>query len=139
LMFAAAIAGSEMVVICPEGCFPDGKVVVDAQELAAKHGGSLTLSTDPNAAKGGDAIYTDTWISMGDAISYDDIKEKFAPYQVNQQLMNDLDISYFMHCQPAHIDQEVTQDVFDGKQSLVLQQAENRMHAQNAVLVTLLT
>jgi len=138
LMFAAAIAGSDMVVICPEGCFPDGKVVVDAQALAAKHGGSLTLSIDPNAAKGADAIYTDTWISMGDSISYDDIKEKFSPYQVNQQMMSDLGIGYFMHCQPAHIDQEVTQEVFDGEQSLVLQQAENRMHAQNAVLITLL-
>jgi len=139
LMFAAAIAGSDMVVICPEGCFPDGKVVVDAQELAAKHGGSLTLSIDPSAAQGADAIYTDTWISMGDSITYEDIKDKFSPYQVNQEMMNDLGIGYFMHCQPAHIDQEVTQEVFDGEQSLVLQQAENRMHAQNAVLVTLLS
>lgn len=139
LMFAAAITGAEMVVICPEGCFPDGKVVVDAQELAAKHGGSLTLSTDTSSAKGADAIYTDTWISMGDSITYDEIKDKFAPYQVNQQMMSDLEIGYFMHCQPAHIDQEVTQEVFDGEKSLVLQQAENRMHAQNAVMVTLLT
>jgi len=139
LMFAAAIAGSDMVVICPEGCFPDGKVVIDAQVLAMKHGGSLTLSTDLSAAKNADAIYTDTWISMGDSITYEDIKEKFSPYQVNQQMMSDLGIDYFMHCQPAHIDQEVTQEVFDGEQSLVLQQAENRMHAQNAVMVTLLT
>lgn len=139
LMFAAAICGSDMVVICPEGCFPDGKVVQDAQELAAKHGATLTLSTDPQAAKGADAIYTDTWISMGDNVSYDEIKDKFLPYQVNQQMMNELEIGYFMHCQPAHIDQEVTQEVFNGEQSLVLDQAENRMHAQNAVMVTLLT
>jgi len=138
LMFAAAICGSDMVVICPEGCFPDGKVVLEAQALAVKHGGTLTLSSDPEAAKGADAIYTDTWISMGDDIDYNDIKDKFAPYQVNQTMMDNLDINYFMHCQPAHIDQEVTQEVFDGKQSLVLQQSENRMHAQNAVLITLL-
>lgn len=138
LMFAAAICGTDMVVICPEGCFPDGKVVLEAQALAVKHGGTLTLSCDPAAAKGADAIYTDTWISMGDDIDYNDIKDKFAPYQVNQTMMDNLDISYFMHCQPAHIDQEVTQEVFDGKQSLVLQQSENRMHAQNAVLITLL-
>ena len=138
LMFAAAICGSDMVVICPEGCFPDGKVVLEAQALAIKHGGTLTLSCDPAAAKDADAIYTDTWISMGDDIDYNDIKEKFAPYQVNQAMMDNLDINYFMHCQPAHIDQEVTQEVFDGKQSLVLQQSENRMHAQNAVLITLL-
>lgn len=138
LMFAAAICGSDMVVICPEGCFPDGKVVLEAQALAIKHGGTLTLSCDPAAAKDADAIYTDTWISMGDDIDYNDIKDKFAPYQVNQAMMDSLDINYFMHCQPAHIDQEVTQEVFDGKQSLVLQQSENRMHAQNAVLITLL-
>ena len=138
LMFAAAVCGSDMVVICPQGCFPDGQVVLEAQAIAQDHGGSLTLSVDPQAAKDADAIYTDTWISMGDDISYDDIKEKFAPYQVNQSMMNELNIGYFMHCQPAHIDQEVTQEVFDGKQSLVLRQAENRMHAQNAVLITLL-
>lgn len=138
LMYAAAICGSEMVVICPKGCFPDGQVVLEAQALAQQHGGSLTLSNDPVDANGADAIYTDTWISMGDNIEYSDIKAKFAPYQVNQAMMDTLDINYFMHCQPAHIDQEVTQEVFDGDKSLVLQQSENRMHAQNAVLITLL-
>lgn len=138
LMFAAALCGSDMVVVCPQGCFPDGQVVLEAQAIAEKHGGTLTLSCDPQAARGADAIYTDTWISMGDDVSYDDIKDKFAPYQVNASMMSDLGIGYFMHCQPAHIDQEVTQEVFDGEQSLVLRQAENRMHAQNAVLITLL-
>lgn len=138
LMFAAALCGSDMVVVCPQGCFPDGQVVLEAQAIAEQHGGMLTLSCDPQAAKGADAIYTDTWISMGDDVSYDDIKDKFAPYQVNESMMSDLGIDYFMHCQPAHIDQEVTQAVFDGEQSLVLRQAENRMHAQNAVLITLL-
>jgi len=139
LMYAAAICGCDMVVICPQGCFPDGQVVLEAQALALSHGGSLTLSSDPAAAKGANAIYTDTWISMGDNIEYSDIKAKFSPYQVNQAMMDTLDINYFMHCQPAHIDQEVTQEVFDGEKSLVLQQAENRMHAQNAVLITLLS
>lgn len=138
LMFAAALCGSDMVVVCPQGCFPDGQVVLEAQAIAEQHGGMLTLSCDLQAAKGADAIYTDTWISMGDDVSYDDIKDKFAPYQVNESMMSDLGIDYFMHCQPAHIDQEVTQAVFDGEQSLVLRQAENRMHAQNAVLITLL-
>lgn len=138
LMIAAALAGAEMIVICPEGHFPDGKVVQDAQSIAKAHGGSLILSTELDIAKGADAVYTDTWISMGDNVSYDDIKAKFLPYQVNQQLMESLELGYFMHCQPAHIGQEVTQQVFDGVQSLVLQQAENRMHAQNAVMVTLL-
>ncbi len=139
LMIAAALAGVEMVVICPEGHFPDGKVVQDTQALAKSHGGSLLLSTELSAAKGADAVYTDTWISMGDAINYDEIKEKFLPYQVNRQLMTSLGDGYFMHCQPAHIGQEVTQDVFDGQNSLVLTQAENRMHAQNAVMISLLS
>lgn len=138
LMFAAALCGCDMVVICPQGCFPDGQVVLEAQAIAKKHGGTLTLTNDPLAANNADAVYTDTWISMGDDIEYSDIKEKFAPYQVNQTMMDTLDINYFMHCQPAHIDQEVTQEVFDGQQSLVLAQAENRMHAQNAVLIALL-
>ena len=138
LMFAAALSGCDMIVICPLGCFPDGQVVLQAQAIATAHGGTLTLTTDPQAACDADAIYTDTWISMGDDIDYSAIKDKFAPYQVNQTMMETLDISYFMHCQPAHIDQEVTQEVFDGQQSLVLAQAENRMHAQNAVLIALL-
>ncbi len=138
LMIAAALAGSEMVVICPEGHFPDGKVVQDTQEIAKQHGGSLVLSTELTAAQGADAVYTDTWISMGDNVSLQDIEAKFSPYQVNQQLMDSLQLNFFMHCQPAHIGEEVTQQVFDGEKSLVLVQAENRMHAQNAVMITLL-
>ena len=138
LMIAAALVGAQMVVICPEGHFPDGKVVQDTQQLALQHGGSLLLSTDIADAKGAQAIYTDTWISMGDDVDYQDIAAKFAPYQINEALMATLNVEYFMHCQPAHIGQEVTQQVFDGTNSLVLLQAENRMHAQNAVLITLL-
>jgi len=138
LMFGAALVGAEMVVICPQGQFPDGKVVQDAQQLALQHGGSLILSTDVDDAKGAQAIYADTWISMGDDVDYQDIAAKFAPYQINESLMAAMDAEYFMHCQPAHIGQEVTQEVFDADNSLVLLQAENRMHAQNAVLITLL-
>lgn len=138
LMYAAAISGATMVVVCPPGCFPDGQVVVEAQALAKQHGGELILSSDPAAAAESDAIYTDTWISMGDNTSFDDIKEKFAPYQVSQSLMDSLKIRWFMHCAPAHVGEEVTAEVWDGEQSLVLQQAENRMYAQNAVMVSLL-
>jgi len=138
LMFGAALVGAEMVVICPQGQFPDGKVVQDAQQLAQQHGGTLVLSTDVEDAKGAQAIYADTWISMGDDVDYQDIAAKFAPYQINESLMSTMDAEYFMHCQPAHIGQEVTQAVFDADNSLVLLQAENRMHAQNAVLITLL-
>ncbi|MCL1140650.1 ornithine carbamoyltransferase [Shewanella pneumatophori] len=139
LMFGAAILGAQLTVICPPGHFPDGKVVCEAQELAAKHGGKLVLSSDLAAIEGHDAIYTDTWISMGDTASMDEIEAKFKPYQVNAELMQKAGAKHFMHCLPAYREVEVTAEIVDGEGSLILQQAENRMHAQNAVLVTLLS
>ncbi|MGS0681729.1 ornithine carbamoyltransferase [Shewanella sp. 125m-7] len=139
LMFGAAILGAQLTVICPPGHFPDGKVVCEAQELAAKHGGKLVLSSDIAAIEDHDAIYTDTWISMGDSASMQEIEAKFKPYQVNAQLMQKAGAKHFMHCLPAYREVEVTAEVVDGEGSLILHQAENRMHAQNAVLVTLLS
>ncbi|MGS0675650.1 ornithine carbamoyltransferase [Shewanella sp. 0m-4] len=139
LMFGAAILGAQLTVICPPGHFPDGKVVCEAQELAAKHGGKLTLSSDIAAIEDHNAIYTDTWISMGDSASMEEIEAKFKPYQVNAQLMQKAGAKHFMHCLPAYREVEVTAEVVDGEGSLILHQAENRMHAQNAVLVTLLS
>ena len=138
LMFGAAILGAKMTVVCPPGHFPDGEVVVQAQALAAKHGGSLFLTSDIEAMGEQDAIYTDTWISMGDETDMADIKAKFGPYQVNAALMEKAGANFFMHCLPAYREVEATAEVVDGEGSLILQQAENRMHAQNAVLVTLL-
>ncbi|ABL98469.1 ornithine carbamoyltransferase [Shewanella amazonensis] len=138
LMYGAALLGATMTVICPPGHFPDGFEVQQAQQIAAAHGGKLVLTSDINAIEGHDAVYTDTWISMGDNTALTDIKAKFAPYQVNKALMNKAGASYFMHCLPAHRGLEVTDEVMDGEGSLILDQAENRMHAQNAVLVTLL-
>ena len=139
LMFGAAILGAELTVICPPGHFPDGKVVCEAQELAAKHGGKLTLSSDIEAISDHHAIYTDTWISMGDSASMEEIEAKFKPYQVNAELMQKAGAKHFMHCLPAYREVEVTAEIVDGDGSLILHQAENRMHAQNAVLVTLLS
>ncbi|WP_110458997.1 ornithine carbamoyltransferase [Shewanella algidipiscicola] len=139
LMYGAALLGATMTVICPQGHFPDGKVVLEAQKIAAAHGGELMLTTDVDKIAGHDAIYTDTWISMGDNTSLDDINDKFGPYQVNRTMMQKAGAKYFMHCLPAYRGVEVTADVVDGEGSLILQQAENRMHAQNAVLVTLLS
>ncbi|WP_394205600.1 ornithine carbamoyltransferase [Shewanella waksmanii] len=138
LMYGAAILGASLTVICPQGHFPDGQVVVEAQALAAKHGGELLLSSDINDLKQQDAIYTDTWISMGDNAELADIKAKFGPYQVTSELMQQTGANYFMHCLPAYRGVEATAEVVDGEGSLILHQAENRMHAQNAVLVTLL-
>lgn len=139
LMIGAAILGAIMTVICPEGHFPDGLIVNEVQQLAAENGGSLILTSDIAALEGQDAVYTDTWISMGDQTELSDIETKFNPYQINQPLMDQYKVKYFMHCLPAHRGVEVTDEVMDGKGSLILQQAENRMHAQNAVLVTLLS
>ncbi|WP_345874784.1 ornithine carbamoyltransferase [Shewanella algae] len=139
LMIGAAILGASMTVICPEGHFPDGLIVNEVQQLAAENGGSLILTSDIAALEGQDAVYTDTWISMGDQTELSDIEAKFNPYQINQPLMDQYKVKYFMHCLPAHRGVEVTDEVMDGKGSLILQQAENRMHAQNAVLVTLLS
>ena len=139
LMYGAALLGATMTVVCPQGHFPDGKVVLEAQEIAAAHGGQLILTSDIEQLEGHDAIYTDTWISMGDNASLDEIKAKFDPYQVDQALMDKAGAKYFMHCLPAYRGVEVTAEVVDGEGSLILQQAENRMHAQNAVLVTLLS
>ena len=139
LMFGAAILGAQLTVICPPGHFPDGKVVCEAQELAAQHGGKLILSSDIAAIEDHDAIYTDTWISMGDSASMEEIEAKFKPYQVNAELMQKAGAKHFMHCLPAYREVEVTAEIVDGEGSLILHQAENRMHAQNAVLVTLLS
>ena len=139
LMFGAAILGAQLTVICPPGHFPDGKVVCEAQELAAQHGGKLILSSDIAAIEDHDAIYTDTWISMGDSASMEEIEAKLKPYQVNAELMQKAGAKHFMHCLPAYREVEVTAEIVDGEGSLILHQAENRMHAQNAVLVTLLS
>ncbi|GIU45885.1 ornithine carbamoyltransferase [Shewanella colwelliana] len=138
LMYGAALLGATMTVVCPQGHFPDGQVVVEVQAIAAENGGSLILTSDIEQISGQDAIYTDTWISMGDNASLDEIKAKFAPYQVNQALMDKVGAKFFMHCLPAYREVEATAEVVDGTGSLILQQAENRMHAQNAVLVKLL-
>ncbi|WP_090365777.1 ornithine carbamoyltransferase [Ferrimonas sediminum] len=138
LMIIAAKLGVDMVVVCPPGHFPDGQQVLEAQALAAQSGASLTLSSDVAALEGVDVIYADTWISMGDTTPLEEIKAKFAPYQVNAQMMASSGASHFLHCQPAHREVEVTSEVMDSEQSLVMDQAENRMHAQNAILLTLI-
>ncbi|QIR13233.1 ornithine carbamoyltransferase [Shewanella aestuarii] len=139
LMYGAAILGATMTVVCPEGHFPADEVVADVKQLAEQYGGQLILTSDIDTMDNQDAIYTDTWISMGDKTPMAEIEAKFMPYQVNSQLMAKVGAKYFMHCLPAYREVEATAEVIDGEGSLILDQAENRMHAQNAVLVTLLS
>ncbi len=106
--------------------------------IAEKTGVSIVESTELSAANGADVIYADTWLSMGDETPLEVIKEKFMPYQVNEALMEATGASYVMHCQPAHRDLEITGSLIDSDKSLLMQQAENRMHGQNAILTQLL-
>ncbi|MER2492457.1 ornithine carbamoyltransferase [Catenovulum sediminis] len=138
LMLAGAILGVDVRVITPIGYSPDALIAQHAQTLAEQNGGKITLSHDIELANGVDAIYNDTWISMGDSKSLEDVRKIFAPYQTNAALMEKTGAQYFMHCQPVYRGIEATDEVVDGECSLLMQQAENRMHAQNAVLMTLL-
>jgi ornithine carbamoyltransferase len=137
LMLGAAIMGMDLTVVTPQGFGPDAHVLLKAQELAQHSGAKLTLSQHLSSAAGADAIYTDTWVSMGNKADPAQVQRIFAPYQINTAAMQRLAVKHFMHCLPAHRGQEVTSEVLDSEFSLALQQAENRMHAQNAVLVSL--
>jgi len=139
LMIMAAILGVDFTLVCPKGYEAQSSIVEQAKTLAAESGGQLTFTNDIEAIGDQDAIYTDTWISMGDE---DPSKKKgvlkiFAPYQVNHTLMAKAGASIVMHCQPAHLEEEITTELFDSEMSVAFQEAENRMWAQNAVLVSL--
>jgi len=140
LMIMAAILGVDFTLVCPEGHEAEQTIIDKTKQLAQMSGSKLILTNDINAIGLQDVIYTDTWISMGDedASKKAAILAKFAPYQVNHDLMNKAQASMVLHCQPAHLEEEITTELFDSELSKVFQQAENRMWAQNAVLVTLL-
>ncbi len=135
LLLGAAILGMQMTVVTPAGFAPKTAIQTKALALAAKHGAKLCFSHELSALAGVDAVYTDTWVSMGTNVDPVAVEPLFRPYQINQQLMQEYGIKHFMHCLPAHRGKEVTSEVLDSEQSLALQQAENRMHAQNAVFV----
>lgn len=140
LMLMAATLGVDFTLIYPEGNGPDNDILVKAKVLAEQSGSKMVFTTDINAIGQQDAIYTDTWISMGNEDTSEKAKilAKFAPYQVNHKLMEKAGAKVVMHCQPAHLGEEITEELFDSEMSVVFQEAENRMWAQNAVLVTLL-
>lgn len=138
LMLTGAQLGVNVVAICPEGYSVNSDIVDQAHTIAQQNGASITVTHDINSIDSVDAIYADTWISMGDGKKLEDIIDVFQPYQVTKSLMAKLDAKYFMHCQPAHRDEEVTAEVLDSSQSIIMRQAENRMWAQNALLHTLI-
>jgi ornithine carbamoyltransferase len=139
LLIVGALLGCNQVVITPKGHEADPLVVEHAKKLAEQTGATIVESTELSAAKGADVIYTDTWLSMGDDTPLKKIKETFMPYQVNEALMESSGAHFVMHCQPAHRDLEITGSLIDSDTSLLMQQAENRMHGQNAILTQLLS
>jgi ornithine carbamoyltransferase len=138
LMLVGVALGCEVVVITPKGYEVDENIIKLTQARAQQFGGKLTVSTDINAANGSQVLYTDTWLSMGDETPLADIKETFEGYEINEALMEKTGAEYVLHCQPAHRDLEISGSLIDSDASLLMQQAENRMHGQNAILVQLL-
>ncbi len=140
LMLAGARSGMSVVVACPDSLRPDPKVVERAQADAAGTGATIAVVEDPRAAvEGADIVYTDTWISMGEEAEAAALRQKLSGYTVTPELMERTGkASIFMHCLPAHRGEEVTDEVMDGKWSVVFDQAENRLHAQKALLLLLL-
>lgn len=138
LMLVGVALGCEVIVITPPGYEVDAEIVAITEQRAAQFGGKLTVSTNIKAAIGAQVLYTDTWISMGDNTPIEQIKAVFDPYKIDEELMTLTGADYVMHCQPAHRDLEISGSLIDSEKSLLMQQAENRMHGQNAILVQLL-
>jgi ornithine carbamoyltransferase len=136
LAIACALTGTELTIAHPEGHSPDAEVV----ELAGSLGAVPHLTEDPaEAVRGANAVYTDVWASMGQEAEAEQRKAKFAPYQVDEDLMDlAAEGAIFLHCLPAHRGEEVTAEVIDGPNSRVFDQAENRLHAQKALLYLLM-
>ena len=140
LLQACAKAGMDIAVASPPGFACDPGCVADARAEAERQGSKVLLTEDPfEAAAGADAIYTDTWVSMGQEDEKSVRVPIFTPYQVNAEIMNAArKDAIFLHCLPAYRGLEVTEPVIDGPASAIFDEAENRLHAQKAILLTLL-
>ena len=136
LLLIAPLLGMDMSVACPEGYEPNEEILKIANEYAKENNTEITVSPDINVALDNvDVVYTDVWVSMGDEAEKAQREKDLAPYQVNQELMDIAnDGAIFMHCLPAVRGQEVSAEVIDGPQSVIYDEAENRLHAQKAVL-----
>jgi ornithine carbamoyltransferase len=136
VLLAGALVGASMVVACPPGYEPDAAVQASVRRL----GGRLDVTTDARAAaSGADVLYTDVWVSMGQEGEREQRREAFSRYQLSERLLGFAKPSALvMHCLPAHRGEEITDPVLDGPQSIVLDQSENRLHAQKAVIFELL-
>ncbi len=140
LLYASAKVGLNMNVGAPKGYEPDKSVLKEAQALAKTKNGSINMFNNPTeAGKGADVIYTDVWASMGQEKEAAIRKKIFKGYQINKDLIKLANKdALIMHCLPAHRGDEITDEVIDSKNSVVFDQAENRMHVQKAILIKLL-
>lgn len=140
LLLGGVTAGLHVTVAAPAGFEPDAAIVAAARTRAAETGATVTLGDDPNAAaEGADVLVTDTWTSMGQEDDGLDRVGPFRPFQLNAGLLARADSeAVVLHCLPAHRGEEITDEVIDGPRSAVWDEAENRLHAQKALLVWLL-
>lgn len=136
LLLIAPLLGMDMSLVCPKGYEPNENILKTAQEYANENNTEITITDDIGLAlQNVDAVFTDVWVSMGDEAEAKQREIDFAPFQVNSDLMSLAnDGAIFLHCLPAIRGQEVTAEVIDGPQSVIYDEAENRMHAQKAIL-----
>lgn len=140
LLMGAAKLGMHMSVATPEGYEPDADIVSQTKAVASGTGSNIHVCRDPREAiEGADIVYTDVWASMGQEAEQQQRVKAFAAYQVNEELVRHAKADYlFMHCLPAHRGEEVSEGVIDGKHSIVFDEAENRLHAQKAIMAALM-
>ncbi len=140
LMYGCAKAGLDCSIATPEEYQCDAEVTANAKDDFVKSGGTLVITNDPaEAIKDADIVYTDTWVSMGREAEKAERQKVFGPYQVNSELFARAGSdAIFMHCLPAYRGFEVTDEVIDGPRSVIFDEAENRLHAQKAVMATLM-
>lgn len=139
LILAGAAAGLDLRVATPPGYEPDPSVVAEADHLARLAGGSVSIGHDPGqAVVAADAVYTDTWTSMGQETEAETRRQRFAGFQVNASLLAVAPDALVMHCQPAHRGEEISAEALDGPRSVTLDQAENRLYVQQALLIEVL-
>lgn len=140
LLLGCAITGVNMRAATPKAHAPNADILANAQAIAQETGCVVEVMSNPfEAAEGADVIYTDTWVSMGQESEKEERERTFMPYQVNAKLAEKAKSDWiFMHCLPAHRGFEVSEEVMDGPHSVVFDQAENRLHAQKAILAAVL-
>ena len=141
LMYACAKVGMNMVCACPQGYQPDPVIVKTAQEDAVHTGCTIEVDDDLfRASKGADVLYTDVWASMGQESEQSIRQEALGEYQINKELLAVArPDAMILHCLPAHRGEEITEDVLEGPQSKIFDQAENRLHVQKAIMALLMS